>query len=130
MTTLDSALTLAGALGSEVDRAELLRVRADSRLKLEDVAGAAADFTEAIACGQRAGAPELAAAEPPRVDIELRRLTGPVTDRVVALSGLVRGLATAGIEVEDLGVRRPTLDEAFLRLTGRERAAAEREVAA
>lgn len=68
--------------------------------------------------------------EPPRVDIELRRLTGPVTDRVVALSGLVRGLATAGIEVEDLGVRRPTLDEAFLRLTGRERAAAEREVAA
>lgn len=62
LTTLDSALTLAGALGSEVDRAELLRVRADSRLKLEDVAGAAADFTEAIACGQRAGAPELAAA--------------------------------------------------------------------
>src|SRR5690606_27245892 len=62
LTTLVSALTLAGALGSEVDRAELLRVRADSRLKLEDVAGAAADFTEAIACGQRAGAPELAAA--------------------------------------------------------------------
>lgn len=69
-------------------------------------------------------------AEPPQVDAELRRLTGPVADRAAALSNLVRMLAAAGIEVEDLGIRRPTLDEAFLRLTGRVRPATDVEVAA
>jgi ABC-2 type transport system ATP-binding protein len=31
---------------------------------------------------------------------------------------IVRALDDAGITVEDLGVRRPTLDEVFLTLTG------------
>jgi predicted ATPase/DNA-binding SARP family transcriptional activator len=62
LATLDQALELAGVLGSEVDRAELLRIRADNRLRVGDSAGAAADYTEAVACGLRAGAPELTAA--------------------------------------------------------------------
>ncbi|HEY8472213.1 MAG TPA: ATP-binding cassette domain-containing protein [Natronosporangium sp.] len=56
----------------------------------------------------------------PDVDPETRRLSAPVTDRVDALSRLVRAFANAGLDAEDLGVRRPTLDEAFLYLTGRE----------
>ncbi|MBO2451041.1 ATP-binding cassette domain-containing protein [Actinomadura barringtoniae] len=40
-----------------------------------------------------------------------------VTDRVAALTEAVRALDSAGIAVEDIGLRRPTLDEVFLRLT-------------
>jgi ABC-2 type transport system ATP-binding protein len=56
---------------------------------------------------------------PPEVDAELRLLRAPVTDRVAALAFVMRSLSDAGIRVEDIGVRRPTLDEAFLQLTGR-----------
>jgi ABC-2 type transport system ATP-binding protein len=54
----------------------------------------------------------------PVVDPETRRLTAPVTDRIGALTDLLQALQRAAIAVEDLGVRRPTLDEAFLQLTG------------
>ncbi|GFJ94398.1 daunorubicin resistance protein DrrA family ABC transporter ATP-binding protein [Phytohabitans rumicis] len=54
----------------------------------------------------------------PAVDIDVRRLGAPVTDRVAALAGVMRALQDAGIGVEDIGLRRPTLDEAFLHLTG------------
>ncbi|WP_330177733.1 ATP-binding cassette domain-containing protein [Streptomyces sp. NBC_01498] len=51
---------------------------------------------------------------------EDRRLIGvPAADRMAALTGAVQALETAGIEAEDIAVRRPTLDEVFLRLTGR-----------
>jgi ABC-2 type transport system ATP-binding protein len=38
---------------------------------------------------------------------------------VAVLTEVVRGLAEAGIAAADIAVRRPTLDEVFLRLTGR-----------
>lgn len=48
-----------------------------------------------------------------------RRLIGaPARDRMAALSRTVRVLQEAGIEAEDIAVRRPTLDEVFLSLTG------------
>jgi ABC-2 type transport system ATP-binding protein len=53
------------------------------------------------------------------VDVELRRVGGVVRDRVRALVEVVRALDDAGLDVEDVGVRRPTLDEVFLSLTGR-----------
>ena len=56
---------------------------------------------------------------PPEVDAELRLLRAPVADRVLALGAMMRALQDSGIRVEDIGVRRPTLDEAFLQLTGR-----------
>ena len=42
----------------------------------------------------------------------------PVVDRMAALTGIVRALQDAGIAVEDVALRRPTLDEVFLHLTG------------
>lgn len=49
-----------------------------------------------------------------------RRLAGaPAADRMAALTRTVRVLEEAGIEAEDIAVRRPTLDEVFLSLTGR-----------
>ncbi|MEO3750293.1 ATP-binding cassette domain-containing protein [Streptomyces sp. B6B3] len=51
-------------------------------------------------------------------DPDTRRVSAPVADRVTALTELVRALDDAGISVADIGTRRPTLDEAFLHLTG------------
>ncbi|MEU3793786.1 ATP-binding cassette domain-containing protein [Streptomyces fructofermentans] len=51
------------------------------------------------------------------VDADRRLLSAPVTDRMAALSGVVRALEEAGIVAEDVVLRRPTLDEVFLRLT-------------
>ncbi|MEU3088225.1 ATP-binding cassette domain-containing protein [Streptomyces massasporeus] len=55
------------------------------------------------------------------VDADRRLLSAPVTDRMEALSGVVRALKEAGIEAEDVALRRPTLDEVFLHLTGDDR---------
>ncbi|WP_210577952.1 ATP-binding cassette domain-containing protein [Streptomyces sp. GESEQ-4] len=51
------------------------------------------------------------------VDPDRRLLSAPVTDRMAALSGVVRALESAGIVAEDVALRRPTLDEVFLHLT-------------
>jgi ABC-2 type transport system ATP-binding protein len=53
-------------------------------------------------------------------DPDTRRLRVPVTDRVAALTAAVGALAAERITVDDIGIRRPTLDEAFLHLTGPE----------
>ncbi|SIQ92938.1 ATP-binding cassette domain-containing protein [Micromonospora avicenniae] len=52
------------------------------------------------------------------VDRETRRLSAPVADRITALADLLRALQDASIAVEDVVLRRPTLDEAFLNITG------------
>jgi ABC-2 type transport system ATP-binding protein len=54
----------------------------------------------------------------PEIDPPVRRISAAVADRVAALTEAVRALDAAGIEVEDIGLRRPTLDEVFLHLTG------------
>lgn len=54
----------------------------------------------------------------PEVDGEARRISAPVGDRVAALTEVVRSLDGAGLGAEDIALRRPTLDEVFLRLTG------------
>jgi len=52
------------------------------------------------------------------IDLDGRRVTATVTDRVAALTHVVRTLDDAGIAVDDVILRRPTLDEVFLHLTG------------
>jgi ABC-2 type transport system ATP-binding protein len=54
----------------------------------------------------------------PEIDAPVRRISAAVRDRVAALTEVVRALDAAGLEIEDIGVRRPTLDEVFLHLTG------------
>ncbi|SNY70087.1 ATP-binding cassette domain-containing protein [Paractinoplanes atraurantiacus] len=51
-------------------------------------------------------------------DVDTRRVRVVVTDRVAAMTEALRKLEEAGIAVDDIGIRRPTLDEAFLQLTG------------
>jgi ABC-2 type transport system ATP-binding protein len=49
-----------------------------------------------------------------------RRLSGPSRDGTRELAGLVRDLDTASVELVDLQLRRPSLDDVFLALTGRQ----------
>jgi ABC-2 type transport system ATP-binding protein len=63
--------------------------------------------------------------EAPQIDEETLRV--PVEQRTGAIMEAVRRLDDAGVGVEDLGVRRPTLDEVFLSLTGHEAVSAEEE---
>lgn len=65
-----------------------------------------------------------------QTDRGTRRISAPVTDRITALTDAVRALDAAGIVVDDIGLRRPTLDEVFLNLTGRPATAAPAEVPA
>ena len=57
------------------------------------------------------------AGAPADVDTDLRRAAAPVADRMAALAATLTGLSRAGVDAEDLSVRRPTLDEVFLQLT-------------
>ncbi|WP_042164020.1 daunorubicin resistance protein DrrA family ABC transporter ATP-binding protein [Streptomyces sp. NBRC 110035] len=54
----------------------------------------------------------------PDVDADSRRVGAVVRDRVAALTAVARALDENGIEAEDIALRRPTLDEVFLSLTG------------
>jgi ABC-2 type transport system ATP-binding protein len=54
-----------------------------------------------------------------RVDREARTVTIAVSDTHKLVPGVVRLLDDADIEVVDVVVRRPTLDDVFLQLTGR-----------
>jgi ABC-2 type transport system ATP-binding protein len=53
-----------------------------------------------------------------RVDQENRGLSVQVTDRLAALTQVIGSLREEDITAEDITVRRPTLDDAFLHLTG------------
>ncbi|HEY2579418.1 MAG TPA: ATP-binding cassette domain-containing protein [Streptosporangiaceae bacterium] len=55
-----------------------------------------------------------------RLDHDRRALSVPVTSRLAALTQIVRLLQEEAITAEDIAVRRPTLDEAFLHLTGQQ----------
>ncbi|MEU1076976.1 MULTISPECIES: ATP-binding cassette domain-containing protein [unclassified Streptomyces] len=47
-----------------------------------------------------------------------RKLTVPVTGGVKLLAEVIRELDNRGVEIDDIGLRRPTLDDVFISLTG------------
>jgi ABC-2 type transport system ATP-binding protein len=81
--------------------------------RLEVVVRHAADLGAAGALLRRVCGTE------PDTDTDGRRVSAPVRDRMAALTDLVRALDGGGVAVEDVVLRRPTLDEVFLHLTGR-----------
>ncbi|MGV9641341.1 ATP-binding cassette domain-containing protein [Streptomyces sp. NPDC004822] len=52
------------------------------------------------------------------VEDHMRKLTVPVTGGAKLLAEVIRELDSRGIEIDDIGLRRPTLDDVFLSLTG------------
>ncbi len=56
--------------------------------------------------------------EHPTVDRGTNRVSVPVSDGVETLTVAVRRLDDAGVSLDDLALRRPSLDDVFLALTG------------
>jgi len=54
----------------------------------------------------------------PTVERHVRRITAPTDRGVPMLTDVIRELDDAGISLDDVGIRRPTLDDVFLSLTG------------
>ena len=54
----------------------------------------------------------------PHVDREQRRVSAAVDDRVAAMAGVLRDLQEHRVAIADIALRKPTLDDVFLRLTG------------
>jgi ABC-2 type transport system ATP-binding protein len=54
----------------------------------------------------------------PTLDEHTRKLTVPAHGGAQTLVQIVRDLDEAGIHIDDIGLRRPTLDDVFLALTG------------
>lgn len=64
------------------------------------------------------------------VEDHTRKLTVPVSGGPKLLAEVIRELDARGVELDDVGLRRPTLDDVFLSLTGHMAEAAETEEAA
>jgi ABC-2 type transport system ATP-binding protein len=71
--------------------------------------------------GHRSGEaiPVLAAIASERPSADNGTISVPLRERSGAIQQAVRRLDEAGITIDDISVRRPTLDDVFLRLTGR-----------
>jgi len=82
--------------------------RVDVVVRRPDDLARAADALGGIASAEPGGA---------RLDPDARRVSVAVADRMAALADALSLLRDAGIEAEDVNLRRPTLDEVFLRLT-------------
>ena len=61
------------------------------------------------------------------VDAARSRVSRPVTEGADELVAAVKALGDAGIALDDISLRRPTLDDVFLTLTGHSTEAAEAE---
>jgi ABC-2 type transport system ATP-binding protein len=86
-------------------------------------ARAGRDVIEAHPCDRAdaarvAGVLEAVTGATAHVDADSGRVSTPVRDGMTGLAGAVRALDEAGLSVDDLALRRPTLDEVFLGITG------------
>ena len=81
--------------------------RLEVTIRNEEYLPAAQRVIEAIAEG------------PARVDTENRHVSAAVASHDGVLTRVIRELDSAEVRVDDIGFRRPTLDEVFLTLTGR-----------
>jgi ABC-2 type transport system ATP-binding protein len=61
------------------------------------------------------------------VEPHTRKVTVPVIGGAKLLAEVIRELDTRGIEIDDIGLRRPTLDDVFISLTGHAAEAADGE---
>ncbi len=59
------------------------------------------------------------ATEAPRLDLDTQRASAPVDGGADRLALVVRLLDERRVAIDDIGLRRPTLDDVFLSLTGR-----------
>ncbi len=102
-----------------IDRGRTIATGTPSELKAlsgRDVVDVRASHAADV--GVIAGLLEPLGLEAPMIDEPGRRITVPVADGPGRLGDAVRILTDANLALDDIGLRRPTLDEVFLSLTG------------
>ncbi len=117
---LEEADQLAGQI-AVIDRGRVIAEGTPDQLKstiggnrIDVVLQRADDLTSAASIiGRVAGAEA-------EIDADTRRVSATVRDRVPAITEVLRALDDTGIAAEDIALRRPTLDEVFLQITGRQ----------
>jgi ABC-2 type transport system ATP-binding protein len=99
-----------------IDHGRVIASGAPDRLK--EMIGNRLDVVvhDAAAVDRAAAVLGATAGAEPRIDAAGRRVSVPVREMV--LIDIVRELDAAGVVAEDLALRRPTLDEVFLKLVG------------
>jgi ABC-2 type transport system ATP-binding protein len=105
IVVIDHGRVIARGTSSELKAqigGERVEVTVRDRSRLDDAVTALAD----LAAGEA------------EADPATRSVVVPVSGGATALAEALRRLGDAGIELEDVGLRRPTLDEVFLTLTG------------
>jgi ABC-2 type transport system ATP-binding protein len=115
---LDEADQLASAI-SVVDHGRVIAEGSPAALKAR-LGGDRLDVVlhDVAALPEAARVVEKVAGTAAETDLDNRMVSAPVTDPLAALGDAVAALRTAGLAVEDVALRRPTLDEVFLHLTG------------
>ena len=124
---LDEADQLADQI-SVIDRGRVIADGTPEALKAR-IGGSQIDVVvrEADALPVAAQAVERACGAVASLDSARRRVVAPAVDPVATLGAVLRALDDVGVDAEDVGLRRPTLDEVFLHLTGRTASAEEEE---
>jgi ABC-2 type transport system ATP-binding protein len=115
---LDEADQLASAI-SVVDHGRVIAEGSPAALKAR-LGGDRLDVVlhDVASLPEAARVVERVAGAAPETDLDNRMVSAPVTDPLAALGDAVAALREAGLAVEDVALRRPTLDEVFLNLTG------------
>jgi ABC-2 type transport system ATP-binding protein len=115
---LDEADLLADRI-AVVDRGRVIAEGTSAQLK-DTVGGERVQLTVAPESDLAAARDVLArhADAVPQVDPAARTVEAPVTSGARRMPGIVRDLDAAGVLLDDLGIRRPSLDDVFLTLTG------------
>jgi ABC-2 type transport system ATP-binding protein len=116
---LDEADQLAGTI-AVVDRGRVIAEGTSAELKTK-VGGERVHLTVAPESDLGAARDVLGrlADGPLQVDAVQRTVEAPVTGGARRMPEIVRELDAAGVLLDDLGIRRPSLDDVFLTLTGR-----------
>lgn len=100
----DGRVVAQGTAGELKDRlgGNVLQVRVKNRIDLDRVCSLVARFGSAA----------------PRLDPDLNQVSLPIKGGAKVLIAAGRAIDDDGIALEDLGIRRPSLDDVFLALTG------------
>jgi ABC-2 type transport system ATP-binding protein len=116
---LDEADQLAGSI-AVVDRGRVIAEGTSAVLKAK-VGGERVQLAVAEASDLGVAREVLAriADGPPQVDAAERTVEAPVGGGARRMPEIVRDLDAAGVLLDDIGIRRPSLDDVFLTLTGR-----------
>ena len=112
---LDEADRLADDI-AVIDRGRVIAAGAPDRLKASIGDRLDVVLDDPAAAGRAAAVRRALAGAPPALDGG--RLSVPLAAGTVRLADVVRELDRAGVAAGDVALRRPTLDEVFLRLTG------------